>query len=360
MERRKKSITDVLILRFSALGDIAMTAPVVRSYAQAYPNLSFVMASAPMLEPLFAGIPNLKFEGIDTKEYNGVFGIFRLYRRLHRFRPKQLLDLHQVLRTYLLCALFFLSGTTSIFGVKKGRRQRFHLTKVKDKRLQPIPSMISKYTDVFVRSGFLPFPIHHIPLNKRGASTLLDLYPSAKGEQDVTKLEHEKWLGIAPFAKHPTKEWPVERMERVVDQMGTSGKYRIFLFGGGKLERVILKNWELRYPNTVCVAGTLDFAHELTLMGKMDLFISMDSANMHFASFMGVPVLSIWGGTHPYAGFYGWRQDPNLAIQSQIECRPCSVFGSKPCRWGTIACLQEISVEEVLHRIVQFFADELH
>jgi ADP-heptose:LPS heptosyltransferase len=204
--------------------------------------------------------------------------------------------------------------------------------------------MISQYGNLFVRSGFPPVPLDNPPLLKTN--------PVQRTEKRA--LRH---IGIAPFAKHPTKEWPVEKMEKVVEHLAQSRKYRIYLFGGGTLERIILRNWEQLYPNTKFAAGSSDFAQELDLMANLDLFLSMDSANMHFASVLGVPVLSIWGGTHPFAGFYGWKQDPNRAIQIEMACRPCSVFGSKPCRFGTLACLHAISVEHILQRIENFFAE---
>ena len=357
----------ILILRFSALGDIAMTAPVVRASALKHPNVLFLVASAPMLEPLFTGIPNLQFESVDTKEFTGIAGFFRLYRKLRHFRPTHLFDLHIVLKTYFLCSLFFVLHGTPIFCVKEGKRQRRQLTSAHRKRLHPLPSMITKYTEVFIRAGFPPASVGNTPASVDNTTASVGNPPASLDNTHLsdciappfkTTLEERgglRYIGVAPFAKHPTKEWPVEKMEGVIEQLARSGKYRVFLFGGGILERVILKNWEQRYHNTKCVAGSVDFAHELTLIRDMELFISMDSANMHFASYMGVPVLSIWGGTHPYAGFYGWRQAPENAIQTDLACRPCSVFGKKSCRLGTFACFQTITVELVLRRIEVFF-----
>jgi ADP-heptose:LPS heptosyltransferase len=77
----------------------------------------------------------------------------------------------------------------------------------------------------------------------------------------------------------------------------------------------------------------------------------MDSANMHLASIYGVPVVSIWGATHPFAGFYGWMQDVNNIVQADLYCRPCSVFGNKPCYRGDHACMQMITTEMLMQKI---------
>jgi ADP-heptose:LPS heptosyltransferase len=83
----------------------------------------------------------------------------------------------------------------------------------------------------------------------------------------------------------------------------------------------------------------------------MDLAVSMDSANMHLASLFGIPVISIWGATHPFTGFNGWNQPPGNAVQIDLYCRPCSVFGNKPCYRGDHACMQLLPEEMILERI---------
>ena len=85
-------------------------------------------------------------------------------------------------------------------------------------------------------------------------------------------------------------------------------------------------------------------------MSHLDVMISMDSSNMHLASLTGTPVVSIWGATHPYAGFLGWGQTAENAIQIDLECRPCSIFGQKPCRRGDYACMNRIAPETIIER----------
>ena len=99
------------------------------------------------------------------------------------------------------------------------------------------------------------------------------------------------------------------------------------------------------------MAGKYSFAEELEHIAKLDVMVSMDSANMHFASCLGVPVVSIWGATHPCRGFYGWRQNPAWAVQKEMKCRPCSKYGNKPCRFRDYPCLTGIEPIEVMERI---------
>ena len=121
----------------------------------------------------------------------------------------------------------------------------------------------------------------------------------------------------------------------------------------------MLRGWECKYSGVRSLAGKMGFREELEAMGETRLMVCMDSANMHFASAMGVPVLSIWGATHPYLGFYGWGQSEKMAVQSNLECRPCSSSGKKECFRGDYACMEEITPEMVFERILNFFDEKL-
>ncbi|MBQ2403350.1 MAG: glycosyl transferase family 1, partial [Prevotella sp.] len=84
--------------------------------------------------------------------------------------------------------------------------------------------------------------------------------------------------------------------------------------------------------------------------------VSMDSGNMHLASLTGTPVVSIWGATHTLAGFYGWQQDPADIVETDMACRPCSIYGSKPCERGDYACMNSITPEQVVKKISRYLA----
>ena len=83
-------------------------------------------------------------------------------------------------------------------------------------------------------------------------------------------------------------------------------------------------------------------------MSRLRLVLAMDSGNMHLASLAGVPVVSVWGATHPLSGFLGWGQSIDNVIQEDLPCRPCSIYGSKPCEYGDYRCMTGISPERVL------------
>jgi ADP-heptose:LPS heptosyltransferase len=158
-------------------------------------------------------------------------------------------------------------------------------------------------------------------------------------------------VGIAPFARHAEKAWPVERMREVVSVLSSRGDLEVHLFGGGRAEAGVLSEWEKSFERVWSHASGKGLAEQLAQISGLDLMVSMDSANMHMASLFGVPVVSVWGGTHPHAGFMGWGQSVEDAVQLDMDCRPCSVFGNSPCWKGTRECLSNIPPERVLERI---------
>ena len=97
--------------------------------------------------------------------------------------------------------------------------------------------------------------------------------------------------------------------------------------------------------------GKLNMRTELNLMSHLDVMLAMDSGNMHLASLVGTPVVSVWGATHPYAGFMGWGQSEKNAVQISLPCRPCSIFGNKPCIRGDYACLRQITPNQIIEKV---------
>ena len=135
------------------------------------------------------------------------------------------------------------------------------------------------------------------------------------------------------------------------------------MFGGSNQEKKVFLQWTKKYPSCTVVPTTLhSLQEELILMSRLDVMISMDSANMHLASLVNTPVVSIWGATHPYAGFMGWNQSIDNAVQTDLPCRPCSIYGEKPCRRKDYACLYQIKPEQIIQQVDKILSrkDKLH
>lgn len=330
----------VLISRFSALGDVAMSVPVVDSFARAYPNIKITVLGIERLKSLFKYCPsNVSYYGINLANYKGIKGIYRLYKELKPLGISHYADIHDVLRTKLL-RLFFRLGGVKVCKIDKGRWDKYALTRQWNKQLKPLRSSVERYADV-LRHLIGPFDVDY-----SGKGKFIGELPNSFPAIDTTR----QLIGIAPFAKHQGKIYPIEKTEEIIAQLTTKNKYQIFLFGGGKKEQAILEAWADKYPHVFSCAGKLNMDEELILMSHLSCMLSMDSANMHLASLVGTRVISIWGATHPYAGFYGYKQSPDDICSLNLPCRPCSVYGNKTCKYGDYRCM-DIKIEDVIKRV---------
>jgi ADP-heptose:LPS heptosyltransferase len=338
---------NILVIRLSAMGDVAMTLPVIASFVAKYPDIRLTMLSNPRFAGMFAGIGNIDFIGVDTKrEYKGLNGIFRLFRHLASGgKFDAVIDLHNVLRSKILCTLFKLKNIP-VFTVEKGRKENKKLTRSKNKKLVPLKSTVKRYHEVFEKAG-LEFALNFSALFCKNA----DL---AENIRLVTGEKKEKWIAIAPFAHHLGKTYPLEKMKKFIEHFSQKEDVKLLLFGGGLREAQILEKLQEDYPRTISLAGKFKLTEELQILNRSDVLISMDSANMHLASLVGTPVISIWGATHPFAGFYGFNQDADNIIQTDLPCRPCSIYGNKPCCRKDYACLNSICTEHIIHKTESF------
>ena len=335
----------ILVIRFSALGDVAMAVPVVWALATQYPDIRITVLSKGFARTLFEDLaPNVNFMEADLKkEYHGVKGLNALYRRLVAKQFTKVADLHNVLRSEYLRMRFNL-GRYRVEHVNKHRHQRRQLTSYKHKVKKPLPSSFENYAEVFARLGY-PVDIKKFP----------SIFPKEAGNQNLLpaaigpRKSFEQWIGIAPFAAHEGKVYPPRLMEQVIFQLiQKHPNIRIFFFGKGEQEDKYFQLWCAQYRQCLYVSKHCETMYqELILMSHLDAMISMDSANMHLASLTGIPVVSIWGATHPMAGFLGFNNNKDNIIQLDLDCRPCSIFGNKPCQRGDYACLQNIPPERI-------------
>ncbi|MBE4950467.1 glycosyltransferase family 9 protein [Chryseobacterium culicis] len=305
-----------------------MTVPVFREFLEQNPGVEIIMVSRKNFEALFAGIPNVTFKGIDLDDYKGLFGLRKLSNELVReFNPDCVANLHDVIRTKILDRIYRRKGL-KVFKIDKGKEEKEHLTDVWNLEKVQLKKTVERYADVFRKMGFQVELSHQLR----------------------PRTEQKSGIGFAPFAQHKGKMLPLEKSYELVRILAK--KHTVYFFGGGKKEKETLEKWEREIPNTKNLAGTLNLTQELDHIAGLELMISMDSANMHLASLVGTRCISIWGATHPYAGFLGFGQREEDVVQvKDLTCRPCSVFGDKECYRGDWACLEEFDIQGVIDRV---------
>lgn len=318
----KKTPKNILVIRLSAMGDVAMVVPVLKALTHTYPDLKITVLSKPFFKPIFNDINNLQFISAQVKkEHQGALGLLKLAKQLKGLKVDAVADLHNVLRSKFINCFLKYNGINTA-SLDKGRKQKKALTKANNKKLIPLKSTQQRYADVFAKLGLsidLETP-HFLPQRKL-PKIILPLF----------KEKTLKKIGVAPFAAYNSKTYPLLLMREVLKQLNKKEKYQIFLFGS-IAEKEALINLASNLNQVTTIAGILSFEEELALISNLELMIAMDSGNGHLAAMFGMPVVTLWGVTHPYLGFTPFKQpleNQIMADRNKFQKIPTSVYGNK-------------------------------
>lgn len=338
--------THILVIRLSALGDVAMTVPVLRVVTQTYPDLKITIISKGFYRPLFQDIHNINFLEADVYGQHRGLGLLRLAREAKKLGIDAVADLHNVIRSKMITNYLGWQGI-STSTIDKGRTEKKVLTRSNKKELKFLKTTHQRYADVFAALG-LPIDLnsHHFP-RKRDLSPKLNT---------LIGVEPKKLIGIAPFAAYKSKMYPLDLMQEVIAHLDGLKKYRLFLFGGGDDEISTLTKIAEQFDSATVVADVLSFEEELALISNLDLMLSMDSGNGHLAALFGIPTITLWGVTHPAAGFAPFQQPKEnqlCADREKYPLIPTSVYGNMFPE-GYDAAMKTITPEAVLAKILKY------
>lgn len=335
----------ILIIRFSAINDVAMTIPIIYSLATQYPQHQIMVLSKDIFAPLFEQLPdNVIFRGIDLRgEYAGLMGLGWLYNDLKEEKFDAVADFQNTFRSKYLRWRFYLTNCKTAHWNKEHRGQ-LRLIHRKHKVMVCQKSVFHRYTEVLEKIGY-PVQLNFISLFGEKKGNIRHIFPLT-GDK-----EGHKWIGIAPFATHVGKIYPLSKEEQVIEQLTTHKDVKLFLFGRGQKEKEVLEKWEKKFPNVISTTGKLTLSLELAFMSHLDVMLTMDSVYLYLASLVNIPIVSIWGATHPYAGYTEWRQRAVHTVQVELPCRPCSLSGNKRCLKGDYNCLQKITPDTIIKHI---------
>ena len=341
-------------MRLSAMGDVAMTVPVLRAFVHQHPEIKITVISRHFFKPFFEGIPNISFFAFDEKKrHKGFLGLLRLFQDLQQLNIDAFADLHNVLRSKVIRTLFALSGKITA-TVDKGREEKAALTRAENKIFKSLPTMFERHVKVFRELGF------KVDLSSRSVGTIFP--EKAVLSEDVIEIfgskENQKWIGIAPFAQYESKTYPLDLILKVINKLTKNKNNKVFLFGGGDEEIILLNLLKNNNKEVIIVAGKIKFQQELQLISNLDVMLSMDSGNAHIAAMLGVKVITLWGATHPFAGFSPFNQPLENALVSDRNLfpkLPTSVYGNKKVE-GYEEAMRTILPEKVVEKIKNVLA----
>lgn len=340
---------NILVIRLSAMGDVAMLVPVLLAVTGKYPKMQITVLTRKFFEPLFNGIPNVEVYAADvTGVHSGVIGLSRLAKELRDQGIDAVADMHNVLRSNVLKTIFCLYGIP-VKQLDKGRPEKKALTAANNKVFKPLKPTHQRYADVFAALGYpVSLEEHNFPVKQKLSANT----------RKLTGKKLKKWLGVAPFAQHQSKIYPLDLLKEVLQELDRDGNMEVFLFGGGKKETGELQNLARNFKNVKSLAGKLTFEEELALISNLDGMLSMDSGNAHLAAIYGIPVISLWGVTHPYAGFKAFNQPFENCILPDLNkypMIPTSVYGNKVPQ-GYEEVMRSISPGMVVMKLRQILA----
>ncbi len=335
-----KPSKDILVIRLSAMGDVAMTVPILCALSQQHPDVKITVLTKPFFAPFFRGLQNVTVFPVEVKEkHKGVFGLYKLARQLNRDNHfYAIADLHNVLRSKILKKFIRCKRFVS---VDKGRKEKRLLTS--GKAFKQLKTTHQRYADVFQTLGF------PLDLTKPTFPKKADLNQNL---QLILGEDSKKRIGIAPFAAHEGKMYPLDLMKQVIEIL--SKDYKVILFGGGTHEIDLLNGFENEFNNVINISGKLTLDEEMDIISNLDVMLSMDSGNAHIAAMLGVKVVTIWGVTHPFAGFAPFNQPEDYALladRNQYPKIPTSIYGNKYPEYYKEAS-RSITPETIVNKIV--------
>lgn len=339
--------TRIAIVCFSAISNVAAIVPQLYSLTKRYPEKRFIIVSRSYLKPLFSLLDNTIFIGADIRgTHSSAKGIYLLFKELQKQNPDILLDMQLSWRTKFLSLLCSFNKIKT-YNISAELQERKKLIQKGAGKYHPIKTIFQLQEELYKKCGlvcdntFESLPEPNDSQNQR----ITELYG---------KKEKQFWVGIAPFSMAKGKTLPLKKMKSVLSALDKEPNTRIFLFGAGEIENEMLNDWQTIYRNVHAVHTKLKLDEELSLMHHLDVMLTMDSANMHLASLMAVPVVSIWGASHPFAGFLGWKQDINNCIGVDFSCRPCTIHKDASCKYGDYRCIESIHSIKIINTLLKF------
>lgn len=224
--------------------------------------------------------------------------------------------------------------------IDKGRQDKKAL--IKGENFKPLKTTHERYADVFERLGFKVDLTHPVFPEKETLSPK---------QLQIIGDDSKKRIGIAPFAAFEGKMYPMDLMIKVIEQLAPD--YNIILFGAKNEEAQQLDTISHSIENVVNLAGKLSLSEELDVISNLDVMIAMDSGNAHLAAMLGITVITIWGVTHPFAGFLPFNHSIDstvLADRTQYPKIPTSVYGNKQPE-GYENAMRSITPEHIISKL---------
>ncbi len=331
----------ILIIRFSSLGDILLTTPIIRSLREHYPKAQIDFATKKQFYPLLENNPHL--DNIITHYKENSSGDC-LIKKVRNTKYDLIIDLHKKLSAILLSIL---SKNRRIIRYKKRHFYRQLLAHPKYfSHLKGIDTTVSLYASVLKK------------LNISLDDTNLELYPDKEANRTILSkfgiIEDSYKIFISPGATRYTKRYPPELWAEFIDVIPDEWHPEIVLLGDEKdrsicqeiARKTSPKDSALVDKQVKDLSGKTNLQDLISLIDKCDIFLSGDSGPMHIASALHKPQIALFGGTSPKLGFAPVNKKA-VILEVELSCRPCSLHGREKCPKGHFQCMYNIKPAKI-------------
>lgn len=333
-----KDSTNILVIRYSAIGDVVLSIPAFRALRTSFPNARISLIVNPICQEIVAECPFLDEVIIYDKQgmHKGLLPYLRFVGGVRKRKFDLVIDLQNNLRSSLIS---YLTGAKKRIGYARGCRGFLYTAK---------PEMPDDKDGPFEYLNRLLKAAGAEPVDER-----LEFWISPENEESAGRLlvdngigKGDSVVGIHPGAgkRWLTKRWPKESFTRLIDELIERFKAKVVLVGGDEeidLGREIIK---LTHNQPIDAIGKTSLQQLASILKRCRLFIGSDSGPMHIATAVGTPVIAFFGPTdpkrHPPCGIH------NIIINKKLSCSPCY---RTECRKHD--CMREIEVEEVLEGV---------
>lgn len=323
MEKRKLKI---LIIRFSSIGDIVLTSPVIRCLKKQVENTELHYLTKKAFEPVLSANPYIdKLHFLDQSLSESI-------RKLKAENFDFVIDLHHNLRTLQIKARLGIKS----YSFDKLNMQKWLLVNLKKNTLPPV-HIVDRYLKTVEFLG--------VKNDNQGLDYFLQKEYNIR---DMLPASHQQYVSVVIGAQHSTKRLPDERLLELCSKI----KSPVVLLGGPedaeRGERIAAASGT--HVFNACGKFKLDESAFLVKMSEK--VISHDTGLMHIAAAFNKPVYSIWGNTVPEFGMYPYKTDISYIFQvNGLGCRPCSKIGYKTCPKGHFNCMNQINLEEIITKV---------
>lgn len=313
---------DVLIIRLSSLGDVILSTVIIQPLWEAGYNIDF-LTFKPFDEIFKSDYRVNKVIGIEKKKLSSIVDMVNFSKQFGKY--DYIIDIHKNLRTSIISML--IKG--KVIRYKKDALKR-RLRKL-DKNFNVIHAYLNTLTLMGIKD------VH----NYRPKVILTN-----EEEENIKKILPKKFISIGTGARYKNKIYPF--YNKVADLLIKMG-YNIVLVGSLEDKRIDKNEYN---HNVIDLRGKLSLRESIAVISNGLLTISNDSAVAHMSRATGVPVLMVYGATHPYLGFAPLRDEGDYIFKN-LPCQPCDIHGKGDCKRLDTICLTMIEPQEIVDRALR-------